>query len=102
TPMEHLDATFDRLAVFLQPHTKRLLVVEDDDMERQAVIDLLAHDDIEITGVATGGEALSALFDRPFECVVLDLRLPDMSGFELLEKIRSEPALHNIPIIVFT
>ena len=102
TSAEFLEATFDRLAVFLQPHTKRLLVVEDNDTERQAVIDLLAHDDIEITGVATGGEALAALFDRPFECVVLDLRLPDMSGFELLEKIQAEPALHNVPIVVFT
>ncbi|WP_438482341.1 HAMP domain-containing protein [Oleiharenicola lentus] len=102
TTAEHLEATFDRLSVFLQPHTKRLLVVEDNDREREAVIDLLKHDDIEITGVATGGEALAVLLDRPFECVVLDLRLPDMTGFELLEKIQAEPALHNIPIIVFT
>jgi CheY-like chemotaxis protein len=97
-----LDATFDRLLEFLQPHTKRLLVVEDDDTERQAVVDLLGHSDIEIVGVATGAEALAALLDRPFECVVLDLRLPDMSGFDLLEKIQAEPALHNIPVVVFT
>ncbi|HEY8932918.1 MAG TPA: response regulator, partial [Rariglobus sp.] len=99
---EHLEGVFDRLSQFLRPHTKRLLVVEDNDTERQAVVDLLAHDDIEITGVATGAEALSTLLDQPFECVVLDLRLPDMSGFELLEKIQAEPALHNIPVIVFT
>ena len=102
TAPKHLEETFDRLSEFLQPHTKRLLVVEDNDTERQAVIDLLDYSDIEITGVATGEEALSTLLDRPFECVVLDLRLPDMSGFDLLEKIQDEPALHNIPVVVFT
>ena len=102
TTQEHLEATFDRLSVFLQPHTKRLLIVEDNDTERQAVVDLLDHEDIEITAVPTGAEAIAALLDRPFECVVLDLRLPDMTGFELLEKIQAEPMLHNIPVIVFT
>jgi CheY-like chemotaxis protein/signal transduction histidine kinase len=102
TELKHLEATFDRLLEFLQPHTKRLLVVEDDATERQAVMDLLGHSDIEIVGVATGTDALAALLDRPFECVVLDLRLPDMSGFELLEKIQAEPALHAIPVVVFT
>ena len=58
--------------------------------------------DIEILGVSSGAEAFSALLDRPFDCAVLDLRLPDMTGFELLEKIQSEPAMHNLPIIVFT
>jgi CheY-like chemotaxis protein len=86
-----LDAAFNRLEQFLQPHTKRLLIVEDNEIERQAVTDLLAYSDIEIVGVATGAEALAALLDRPFECVVLDLRLPDMSGFELLEKSRPSP-----------
>jgi CheY-like chemotaxis protein len=76
--------------------------VEDNDVERQTIIDLLGHDDIEITGVGTGAEALAALLDRSFDCAVLDLRLPDMSGFEVLDKIQTEPALQSLPVIVFT
>ena len=51
---------------------------------------------------ARGAEALKALMDRHFDCVVLDLRLPDMTGFELLEKIQEEPCLHDMPVVVFT
>jgi CheY-like chemotaxis protein len=65
-------------------------------------MELLSYDDIEIVPVATGAEALAALRSRPFDCCVVDLRLPDMSGFELLEKIQSEPELREIPIVVFT
>ena len=99
---EGLEAAFDRLKDFTAPRTKRLLVVEDNDIERQSIVELLDHDDIELTAVATGGEALNALMDRVFDCVVLDLRLPDMTGFELLEKLQAEPALHDIPVVVFT
>jgi CheY-like chemotaxis protein len=52
--------------------------------------------------VGTGNEAFNALLDRPFDCVVLDLRLPDMSGFELLSKIQNESALNDVPVVVFT
>ncbi|PYJ08596.1 MAG: hypothetical protein DME25_01040 [Verrucomicrobia bacterium] len=99
---EGIEASFIRLREFAQPHTKRLLIVEDNEVERQAVVGLLGHDDIEITAVGTGGEAFAALLDRPFDCAVLDLRLPDMTGFELLDKIQAEPALRALPIIVFT
>jgi CheY-like chemotaxis protein len=65
-------------------------------------VELLSHTDIEITAVGTGQEAMAALLDRPFDCCVLDLRLPDMTGFELLDKVQAEPALHDVPIVVFT
>ncbi len=68
----------------------------------ESIVHLLGHDDIEVTTVSTGSEAMQALLDKPFDCGVLDLRLPDMSGFELLDKIQEESSLRNIPIVVFT
>ena len=65
---------FDRIKTYVAPHTKRLLVVEDNEIERQSIVELLGHDDIEITAVGTGAEALDVLRDRPFDCCVLDLR----------------------------
>ena len=100
--MEGLDLCFDKIKKFVQPHAKRLLVVEDNPIERQSVVDLLAHDDIEIVTASTGAEAIGALLDRPFDCCVLDLRLPDMSGFDLLDRVQTEPDLADVPIVVFT
>ena len=88
---EGLVAAFDRIKSFTAPRTKRLLIVEDNDIERQSIAELLGHDDIELLTAATGEEALAAMRDRSFDCVVLDLRLPDMTGFELLEKMHAEP-----------
>jgi CheY-like chemotaxis protein/nitrogen-specific signal transduction histidine kinase len=99
---DELEAAFDRVIRFTSTQVKQLLVVEDDEVERMSILELLGHDDIAITAVATGAEALTTLASKPFDCVVLDLRLPDISGFELLEKIRQEPACHDLPIVVFT
>jgi CheY-like chemotaxis protein len=97
-----LEQAVDRLKAYVAPHKKRLLVIEDDDRERASVVELLSHDDIEITGVGTGAAALQALREQPFDCCVVDLRLPDMSGFELLDQLRAEKTLQGIPIVVFT
>jgi CheY-like chemotaxis protein/signal transduction histidine kinase/HAMP domain-containing protein len=97
-----LELAFERIKTYVTPHTKRLLVVEDNDIERSSIVELLAHDDIEIVAVATGTEAIAALIDRTFDCCVVDLRLPDMTGFELLEKLQSEPVLRDVPVVVFT
>ncbi len=99
---DELEGAFERLKAFVEPHTKRLLIIEDNDRERASIVELLAHDDIEITGVASGREALDALRVHAYDCCVVDLRLPDMSGFELLERLQAEPALRTIPIVVFT
>ena len=99
---EGLETAFDRIKDFTAPRTKRLLIVEDNDIERQSIVELLGYKDIEMVAVATGGEALEAMLDKSFDCVVLDLRLPDMTGFELLEKMHAEPALADVPVVVFT
>jgi len=99
---EGLEMAFDRIKDFAIPRTKRLLVVEDNDIERQSIVELLGYKDIEIVAVGTGDAALEAMLDHSFDCVVLDLRLPDMTGFDLLDKMHAEPALANVPVVVFT
>jgi CheY-like chemotaxis protein/signal transduction histidine kinase len=99
---DSIEAALDRIKNFAAPHTKRLLVVEDNELERASICELLDHDDIEIAAVGSGAEAIQALRNRAFDCCVLDLRLPDMSGFELLTHIQNEPSLAQLPIVVFT
>ena len=67
---------------------KRLLVVEDNAAERMSISELLGHDDIDISTAESGGEALDVLRREAIDCVVLDLRLPDMSGFDVLQELR--------------
>ncbi|HET7204636.1 MAG TPA: HAMP domain-containing protein [Steroidobacteraceae bacterium] len=97
-----LEAAFNRMKEFTATHTKRLLVVEDDAVERASVVELLHHDDIETVAVDDGESALAALRSQPFDCVVLDLRLPDVSGLELLDRMRADPAVADVPVVVFT
>jgi HAMP domain-containing protein/CheY-like chemotaxis protein/signal transduction histidine kinase len=97
-----LEGAFDKLKSYARPHKKRLLVIEDNRRERDSILELIAHDDIEIVALGTGAEALDALRGTTYDCCVVDLRLPDMSGFELLDKLRTEPGLQEIPVVVFT
>jgi CheY-like chemotaxis protein/HAMP domain-containing protein len=99
---EDLEHAFDRIRTYVTPHTKRLLVIEDNEIERESIVELLRHDDVEVSAVATGGEALERLSEEKFDCCVVDLRLPDMSGFELLETMQGNPASRDLPVVVFT
>jgi HAMP domain-containing protein/CheY-like chemotaxis protein len=91
-----------RIKDFAKPRCKRLLVVEDDPAEQLSIRALLSHDDLAITTTSTGGEALGLLRERRYDCVVLDLRLSDMSGFEVLEKMRADASLSEVPVVVFS
>ncbi|MBV8538554.1 MAG: response regulator, partial [Alphaproteobacteria bacterium] len=99
---EGLQSALSRIKEFSQPRRKRLLVIEDNAAERMGITELLGHDDIDIVPVDTGGAALDILREQPIDCIVLDLRLPDMSGFQFLEKIRDDDDLSNLPVVVFT
>ena len=101
TPVE-LDAAFARIKEYTAPRRKRLLVVEDDPGEQLSIRELLGYDDIDVQIASTGSEALGAVNDQTFDCVVLDLRLPDMSGFDVLERFRDTPSLNDLPVVVFT
>jgi HAMP domain-containing protein/CheY-like chemotaxis protein/signal transduction histidine kinase len=91
-----------RIKEFAQPRCKRLLIVEDDPAERLSISELLGHDDLAISTAATGSEALGLLRERRYDCVVLDLRLSDMSGFDVLAAMRADPTLAEVPVVVFT
>jgi CheY-like chemotaxis protein len=102
TTTEGVAAALSQIKEYARPRRKRLLIVEDNAAERMSIQQLLDHDDIEIVTTDTGAGALSTLRDSPCDCVVLDLRLPDMSGFEVLDNIRSDDSLSNVPVVVFT
>jgi CheY-like chemotaxis protein/HAMP domain-containing protein len=102
TTTEALDSAFARMKRYAEPRRRRLLVVEDDAVEQMSIRELLGDDDIEIQPAASGGEALEKLEHEPYDCVVLDLRLPDMSGFDVLERMRDHQELSNLPVVVFT
>ena len=102
TTTEGLDAALERIKEYAAPRRKRLLVVEDNPAEQLSVRELLSHDDVDISVVATGNGALEAIQKESFDCVVLDLRLPDMSGFDVLECLRDVPSLKDVPVVVFT
>ncbi len=99
---DDLQHAFDRLRSYVEPHRKRLLVVEDNEIERSSIVDLIQHDDIEVASVGTGAEALATLARTQVDCCVLDLALPDMSGFEVLDHLQSTPRLRDLPVVVFT
>ncbi|HEX9323486.1 MAG TPA: HAMP domain-containing protein [Xanthobacteraceae bacterium] len=99
---EGLEDALSRIKEYTARRRKRLLVVEDNPDEQLSIAELLGHDDIEIVTAGTGAAALTALKQQPSDCVVLDLRLPDMSGFEVLEQIRNDAELSDVPVVVFT
>jgi len=102
TTTEGVQAAIARIKQYAAPRRKRLLVVEDNEAEQLSIAALLGHDDIEIVPAGTGAEALERLRTEQFDCVVLDLRLPDMSGFDVLETLKSEAEISDVPVIVFT
>jgi CheY-like chemotaxis protein/nitrogen-specific signal transduction histidine kinase len=99
---DELKKSFDRVMRYAESRRRRLLVVEDDDIERQSIVELLSHENVEITSAGTGSEAMEVLRNAQCDCLILDLRLPDISGFELMEKIRENPDLRELPIVVCT
>jgi len=102
TTPQGLSEALAKIKAYAQAPRRRLLVVEDNEAEQKSIGALLDHDDIEIVTATTGAEALTLMSKTNCDCVVLDLSLPDMSGFEVLEKMRTERELADIPVVVFT
>jgi CheY-like chemotaxis protein/signal transduction histidine kinase/HAMP domain-containing protein len=99
---EGLDAAFTRIDTTISKDIKKLLVIEDDDVMRQSMIELIGNSDVTISEAVKGNDALKMLKSEDFDCVVLDLGLSDISGFDLVEKIKNDKKIHEIPIIIYT
>jgi CheY-like chemotaxis protein len=100
--LEKLKQAFDAISSVPDRRVKLLLVVQDDEVERNSIVELVSNADVTTIAVATAKEGLSALRRRDFDCVVLDLGLPDMSGFDLIDAIQERQRYRSLPIIVYT
>jgi HAMP domain-containing protein/CheY-like chemotaxis protein/signal transduction histidine kinase len=99
---EALQEEFTRIQKFLMGGKRSLLVVDDEKMQRDSIVSLIGDSDLRIVAVENGAEALEALKTSHFDCMVLDLTLPDISGFDLLDVIGKEPNLRDLPIVIYT
>jgi signal transduction histidine kinase/DNA-binding response OmpR family regulator/HAMP domain-containing protein len=99
---QELDQAFDHIKEFDDRKLRTLLIVEDDEVQRDTLVELIGDRDVEITAVGSGGEALDQLARKNYDCIVLDLGLHDMSGLELLEKMRSDLSMSQVPVIIYT
>src|SRR5690606_21700492 len=99
---ESVEAQLARMKEFAERPVKRLLVVEDNEVQRRLVEEFIGGEDVQMTGVARGEDALTALSTGQFDAALIDLGLPDMTGFELIERIREELGLKEMPVIVHT
>ncbi|TMA49332.1 MAG: response regulator, partial [Deltaproteobacteria bacterium] len=99
---EAVDAAIARLQEWISRPVRNLLLVEDDDVQRLSITELIGNGDVRTLAVPTGAEALAAAQQDPFDCTVIDLGLPDMDGVELIERLRRLPTFGDRPIIVYT
>lgn len=99
---DELKAVFGRLEAKLVQKVKRILLVEDDARQRESMSRLIEDVDIEITAVEFGEQALELLRSTVFDCMIIDLKLPDMDGSELLERMAKEDICSFPPVIVYT
>ena len=99
---EELVEVLRRLEAKFSQSVRRVLIVEDDARQRESVRQLLSNAEVQITAVASAGEALDHLKDTTFDCMVLDLNLPDLSGYDLLEKMSQQEDVGFPPVIIYT
>ncbi len=99
---EQLDQVFSDIRQFSERTTSRLLVVEDDEVQRNAIVEVIGDGATDTVAVGTGKEALAIIKKEKFDCMVVDLGLPDIDGFQLVDKVRKSSVNPSLPIIVYT
>jgi signal transduction histidine kinase/DNA-binding response OmpR family regulator len=92
----------DKMEDFMSRKIKKLLIIEDDKPHSNAVRELIGNGDVQCFAAYTAESALSLLRSDRFDCVILDLGLPDVNGFDLLENIKSDAQFNTLPVIVYT
>ncbi|WP_114782661.1 response regulator [Botryobacter ruber] len=99
---EELNAAFGRVEEFISRKLKKLLIVEDNKQQNLAIRELVSNGDVKSFSAYTGEEAIALMQKEKFDCIIIDLGLPDMGGIDLLEKVKANSTLNKIPVIVYT
>ena len=99
---EKLELAFDEIKSFIERPMRNLLLVEDDEVQQMSIRELIGNGDVTTTVVSSGKDALDALQAGHYDCMVLDLGLPDMPGIDLIEQIKQEPQSRSLPIVIYT
>lgn len=100
--VEEIEGAFAKIEDYISKPVKKLLVIEDDDDMRKAMVELIDDDDINITSVSLGRQAIEQMQKDDFDCIILDLGLKDMPGYDLLKKIGKKGTNESIPVIIYT
>ena len=99
---DDLKVAFDKIEDFISKKLKKLLVVEDNENQNKAIRELIGNGDVKSYSAYSGKEAIEMMNNDHFDCVIVDLMLPDMTGFELLEEIKTNDKFKKVPIVVYT
>lgn len=97
-----IETALDRMEEFTLKKLKKLLIIEDNKEQNQTIKELIGNGDIKLYSAYSGTEAYEKMLTEKFDCIIIDLGLPDMSGIDLMEKIKSDTTLAKVPIIVYT
>jgi CheY-like chemotaxis protein/signal transduction histidine kinase/CHASE3 domain sensor protein len=99
---ETLDNIFQQIEIYISKTFRNLLVAINDEAMSMSIVESISNEDLMTTSVATAKEAYEMLASATFDCFILDIDLPDMPGIQLLEKIRNNPNIKQVPVIIFT
>ncbi len=102
TSTDEISEALNSINSIIERPIKKLLLIEDSQVQRESLQELIGNGDVHTIAVGTGQAALEALTEDEFDCIVLDLNLPDMTGLEILEKMRACEELRQIPVVVYT